>query len=74
MLSVKEFEHRVKKAALEALEAAKHRVADAWRPINDGRVSMDKRTRTRTHATPCNHDDESFLFTNQHADVFQVGY
>ncbi|CAL1171743.1 unnamed protein product [Cladocopium goreaui] len=29
MLSVKEFEHRVKKAALEALEAAKHRVADS---------------------------------------------
>lgn len=27
MLSIKEFEHRMKKAALEALEAAAHRVA-----------------------------------------------
>ena len=31
MLSVKEFERRMKKAALEALEAARHRVAEAWR-------------------------------------------
>jgi len=29
MLSIKEFEHRMKKAALEALEAAAHRVADS---------------------------------------------
>ena len=64
MLSVKEFEHRVKKAALEALEAAKHRVADAWRFINDGRIFMDKRTRTRTHATSCSYNDESVDLTN----------
>ena len=71
MLSVKEFEHRVKKAALEALEAAKLRVADAWRFINGFRISMDKQTITMTHATS-NYNDESVDFANRYADLFQL--
>ena len=33
---------------------------------------MDKRTITRTHATSCSYNDESFDFTNQCADLFQL--